>query len=384
MIKLPNNLKKIGGMAFADSMSMVISASFWFFIGSQLEPDEYGKIMFYISISNIASVISLMGATNALMIYPSKNINLESTFYVLTLVIGFFSSLVIFLMFYNIGSSLLVIGLVIYGLVTSELIGRKLFNQYSKFILLQRIVMVSITISLYQFIGKEWILLGVSISYFPLIYQIIMGLRRYKINIELLKQKIEFIKYAYLENILGSGASYLDRIIIPQLFGFTVLGHYSLGLQFFNLLVILPLIVTKYIIPNQISDNNSKLKLNTLIFSVCVTIISFVIGPQVIESFFPKFDGLDNIIRIISLGVIPIVISQVYFYPKFLALEKSKTILWNSILSILTSIILIILLGQIYGQEGVVIAFVTGTVVSAIHYFISNKKLKNKTFRKNS
>ena len=74
---------------------------------------------------------------------------------------------------------------------------------------------------------------------------------------------MHFIIPQYFQTLSGSLSGSLDKLIIAPLFGFTLLGNYSLGLQVYALLTLLPAVVVKYIIPQDSSGiENKKLKSN--------------------------------------------------------------------------------------------------------------------------
>ena len=153
--------------------------------------------------------------------------------------------------------------------------------------------------------------------------------------------------------------------------GFAILGNYSLGLQFFSLLSILPTMSVKYLTAQDIAKiPNKKLKKIIVLMSIGVAILGFTVGPMIISYIFPKFVESGEIIRIISLAVIPVTIQSTYYFPKFWALEKNRLILFTSMITVSAQIIGILTLGPLYGTIGIasalVISMVCGTVSAAI------------------
>ena len=51
--------KGLLSIGFADVVGSVISGLFWLYIASQLNPDFYGEIVFFISIAGLAQMVSL-------------------------------------------------------------------------------------------------------------------------------------------------------------------------------------------------------------------------------------------------------------------------------------------------------------------------------------
>ena len=135
-----------------------------------------------------------------------------------------------------------------------------------------------------------------------------------------------------------------------------LLGNYSLGLQFYSLLNLLPSLTVKYFIGQDISRiPNKKLKKIVVLIAIGIAILGSTIGPTIISDIFPKFTESENIIRIISWALVPATIQATYYFPKLWAAEKNNIILIAStIIAAGTQIIGILILGILYsGAIGV-------------------------------
>lgn len=373
MGKIWNKSKDISFIGLADVLGAGIAAIFWFYVASVLGPETYGEIAYFISIAGLVSTFSLLGASNTITVYTAKNIPLQTALYILTISAGVISSIIVFLIFYNIGASFLVLGYIIFGLVIAEILGRKLYKTYAKFVLTQRILMVGLAIGLYQVIGESGILIGISASFSPYIIGIIRGFIKTPINFSLIKERAGFLANSYLQTLSGTLGGSLDKIIIAPLFGFGLLGNYSLGLQFLTLITLLPTAVGKYLIPQDSSGiENKKIKKIIILFSVGLAVLGFTLGPLVVSSVFPKFIEAEEVIRIVSISVIPSTVAMTY-QSKFLGREKSRQVLISSGIWTGTQIIGIIILGQIYGVNGIAASLVIGATASAIYAIIADK-----------
>jgi O-antigen/teichoic acid export membrane protein len=373
MGKFKNKLLDLSSVGIADIFASAISAFFWFYIASLMSPEKYGELTYFLSIAGVASAISMLGAHNTLIVYSAKNVKIQPAMYVLTLMVGSVSSLIIFVIFFSIGTSFLILGYIIFGLVTSELIGRKLFRSYSIYVIIQRVLSVSLAVGLYYILGNEGILIGMAISFAPYIIWIIKGFQKSKINFELVKDKFPFIINNYFLSLTSALHGSLDKLLIAPLFGFAILGNYSLGIQFNYLLYIIPMIVGKYIIPyDSTGVENKKLKKIIILISVVLAILGSTIGPVVISFFFPSFIEAEDVIRIVSWAIIPGTISLVY-QSKFLGAEQSRRVLYMSIYGTVTQIIGIVVLGTLYDVNGIAVALVLGYSAVAGYAIISEK-----------
>jgi len=381
MGNIKQKILDISTIGIADIVTAGIAAIFWFYLAAIIGPDTYGEITFLMSIAAIGASISLLGAVNTIVVYSAKKIPIQSTIYLLTLISGAISSIVIFGVFASIGTSLLVFGYIIFGLVTSDLLGRKLFRSYSKFVIIQKILMAILSLGFYFLIGAEGVLIGMALSYSPLLIKIVKTFREQKMNFKLVKNKFNFILSNYLETLSGTLHGSLDKIIIAPLFGFYFLGNYSLALQFYFLLSIIPTIVYKYIVPHESSGNpNKKIKKLLIIASIIISFLGFTIGPEIISWLFPKFLDSSNIIRIVSWSIIPQSISIIY-QSKFLSSERSRNVFLMSISGTIAQIVGIIILGSIYQVNGIAMGFVLGFIISALTGYILDK-FDNKSLMK--
>jgi len=373
MARIWEKFKDLSSISIADISATGISAVFWFYVAFILGPETYGHITYAISIAALASTISLLGAANTLTVYTAKKIPIQPTLYILTLSAGLISSIVVFFIFYDIGTSLLILGYIIFGLIIAEILGHKLYKEYAKYVLTQRILMVSLAIGFYYIIGEDGILIGIASSFAPYIVRIVKGFRKNKINFKLVKKRIGFMTNSYLQTLSGVLSGSLDKLIIGPLFGFALLGNYSLGLQFLALLTLIPISVGRYLMPNDASGNeNKKLKKMIILFSIGLAILGFIIGPIVITSVFPKFTEAEDVIRIVSISVIPSTIAMTY-QTKFLGREKSRLVLISSSIWTGTQIIGILILGNYFGVNGIAFSLVLGTTAAAVYSFFADK-----------
>lgn len=375
MTRLTDKLKDISIVGITDVSSAGISGLFWFYVAFMLGPEVYGEIAYFLSIASLVSTVSLLGAANTITVYTAKKIPLQTALHILTLSVGTIASIVVFLIFFDIGTSFLILGYIVSGLVIAEIFGRKIYKTYAKFVLTQRVLMVILAIGLYYAIGENGILIGIAASFSLYSIVIIHGFKNYTINFVLVKERIGFIVNSYLQTLTGVFTGTLDRIIIAPIFGFALLGNYSLGMQFLTLISLLPNAVGKYLIPQDSSGfENKKLKKLIILFSIGLAVIGFSIGPWIISSVFPKFIEAEEIIRIVSIAVIPNTIAMTY-QAKFLGREKSRLVLISSSIWVGIQIIGIIILGNIYGINGIAAAYVLASITSTIYCILADKSL---------
>jgi len=369
-------LKNVGILGFSDIIGVGISSIFWFYLATIIDTYQYGEIHYFLGIAGVAFVVSLIGTSNTITVYTAKNVKIQSTLYLLSLIGGLVSFIVIISMFYRFDAAIMVFGYIISELALSYLLGKKLYSSVSKNVLLQKILTFVFGISFYYFFGIEGIIYGLVLSYSHFILIIYKKFRDSKIDFSLVKDNRSFITYNYLESLVGGLRGQIDKIMIVPLLGLSVLGNYALAFQVYSVLMILSNVIYKYILPQDSSGiSTKKIKQITFVISIGITIFGIVILPFVIPTIFPKYIQASNAIQIMSVAIIPSTIS-LFLVSKFLTLEKSKIILFGRLISLISIILGIMILGSIFGVVGIATAFVLSSIIPTI-FFIIVLKSKN-------
>jgi O-antigen/teichoic acid export membrane protein len=366
-----NGLFSIG---ISDVLGAVISSALWLYFATILDVEAYGEIFYIFAIGNMATSISLLGSRHTLMVYVPKNIRFESSIFLLVLILGSIVSLASFVIYSNYTLSFYILGGVIFGLSAAEILARKLYRNYFKFLIIQKSLMVALSLVLYYLIGINGIILGTGLSFLPYLLIVIREFQITKINFSLLKPRLGFMMNSYGQNLLATFSKQIDLLMIAPLLGFTLLGNYHLGIQFIGMFQLLPLIVMKFTLPHDASGNhNTNLKITTILVSIGFTILIILFTPIIIPIFFEKFIYAIDLIQILSLSLIPVSLNTSYA-SKFLGNEQYKIITVATILLILVHISGIFILGEIYGIIGVALSYVLSISSQTIFYFIMDKR----------
>ncbi len=377
MAKL-GKIKEIGIISIGDIIGGALGGIFWFYLASQMEPDVYGEIQWFLGIAAALSYIALFGSQNTIIIYVAKNIKIQSTFNFISLVSSFLISLIVILVFpsfYKIDIGLILFAYVINSLAISDLLGRKLYSSYSKYELLQKILTVVLGIGFFHLIGYEGIILALAFSYVFYLKRIIQNFKEMKIDFSLLKSRIGFITNNYLLVLLSGFQGQVDKILVVPFLGFTILGNYSLALQMLAVLMILPNILFKYFLSEDASGNsNRKMKIFGILGSIIISFLGILLLPTLISIFFPKFTSTVEIIPIISIFVIPNTVS-LFWESKLLSELKSKYVLVGNLISFGVMISGMIILGTMLGIVGIAISLLLNSLVRCSIFYYGIKKL---------
>ncbi len=325
---------------------------------------------------------SMLGSRNSIVVYEAKKIELRNTLFSISILGGIVGSIVLWIMFQRLDIIVLTFGMVFAELSIGYFLGRKLFTKYAIFIILQKILMITISIGFYLISGIEGIIYGIGISYMPYIIIIFKCLKESKFDLILLKKHSGFVINNYTYLIMGNIRSNLDKILIAPLIGFGVLGNYSLAFQIYLILMVFTNIIFKYTLTHDAEGFISKKFMTTVILiSVIFSLIGSFLVPTIIPYFFSNFINSIDAIQILSFAVIPNTISLLYS-SKFLGNEKSRYVLSGTIMSSILYLVLIYFIGLSLQLIGISISYLISSIVYTIFLIILHKKYLNNNFEK--
>ena len=371
-------LKELSFIGSADIIGTGITAVFWFFLASQISPERYGEIFYYIGIAATAAAFALIGAQNTITVYSSKNIKVESTLYFLSLILGVIASFILIVIFYRTDIIFLLFGYVINTLAMGKLLGTQSFLSYFKHTLIQKVLTLVSGILSFVIFGADGIIFALAISYASFIIVIYNRFKQTKINFSLLKGRVKFIINNYVIEVLTKLNANLNRLIVVPLLGFGILGNFSLALQVVNVGLIFTVIIFKYTIPyDALGEENKKLKKVSLLISIVMVFLGALVVPSIIPIFFPEYEEVTDVIRILIFSIIPMTLTKIYS-SKLLGDENSQRILYSKIASIITFVIAIIILSPDYGIIGLALSYLLSTVAETVCLIPQIKIYKNK------
>ena len=368
--------KGLLSIGFADIVGSAIAAFFWLYIATQLNPDVYGELIYFISIAGLAQMVSLLGSSNALTVYTAKNVKIQSTLFLISILAAAISLAIITIFYNRIDAGLLAVGFVVFSLVNSVILGKKLFVKYSKLVLSQKILTLILGIGLYFVFDVYGIIYGLALSYIPHLVVFVKEFSRTKIDFALLKPRKGFIINNYVMSLTAGLGGTVDKLIIAPVLGLALLGNYSLALQMFTMMMVFSEIVYKYLLPFDASGkSNKKIRQIALVVSIIIAILGVTILPNVVDWLFPKYVDATDAIQILSVGVVPGTISILYS-SKFLGMEKSKFVMTAKLVSLGVMFGGFLYFGPIYGAIGLAWIIVAIFTWESIFLFIMNRTLR--------
>jgi len=363
-------IKNLTAVGVSNLISNGISGIFWVYLASLLGVDGYGELGFLLAIMGTSGALASFGTINTLIVYVSKGEKIQATLFFIVLCSATIIGIISFLIFQNEAIAIFPLGYVIFSSILFDLLGRKCFVNYGKFMVSQRIIMVVLALLLYQQFEIYGIVLGYSFSFFPFIFLMVRGFKESKIDFSILKEKTVFMTNNYVTHVLKIINLNIDKLIILPLLGTGILGTYQLGFQIFSLAMILPNIVITYTLPHDaVGTKNKNLKKYAFFLIGAITVITILFSPILIPQILPQFEESIQVIQIMSLAFIPSALSILYS-SELLGSERTKIILIGTIISISILSVGIVLLGGNYGLLGISISFVLAKIAEFIFLYI--------------
>ena len=314
--------------------------------------------------------LASFGTINTLIVYVSKGEKIQATIFCIVLISATIIGIISYFVFQNEAIAIYPLGYVIFSSVLFDLLGRKSFVNYGKYMIVQRVIMVSLALLLYQQYGINGIVLGYSLSFFPFIFLMYRGFKESRIDFSILRGKTVFITNNYVTHVLKIIYLNIDKLMIFPLFGSMVLGPYQLGFQIFSIAMLLPNIVIQYTLPHDaIGAKNIKLKKIAVIVCIIITVLAILGAPIIIPEIFPEFKESVEVVQIMSLALIPSSLSVLYS-SELLGTERSRIVLFGAIIGISVIVIGIFTLGKHYGLVGLTASFVIAKIAEFLFLHI--------------
>ena len=367
--------KNLTALGSSYIISNAISAIFWLFLASRLDVDQYGELGYLLAIVGTVGAFGLIGSNNTLTVYVAKGVKIQATVFLMTLIAGTVLSLGLLAFTQNILISFYPLALIIFSTVIFDLLGKKSFTNYGKYLVIQRILMVTFALIFLEIWGVNGIIFGYTLSLGVFVFLTYKAFQEGKIDFKLLKDRKNFILNSYGTHILEVISINIDKLIIFPMFGALILGPYQLGFQIFVVLMILPHIVTQYTLPHDATGvKNKSLKKYTMIISGIITGLTVILSPILIPIIFPKYIESIGVIQIMGFALIPTALTMI-LTSELLGKENSKNVILSNFVGMIGLIIGVIALGEIMGLLGLALSLVIGRSLQCVSLLIFKNRI---------
>jgi len=366
-------IKDLLALGSSNILASAILGIFWLYLASLLEKSEYGELGFFMSVVNVGAAIALLGTRQTVVVYEPKNRNVFYPSFIIVLISSNVTALVSYIIFQNIFVSFLIIGVAIFGLLISGIQAKQRYLAVSKYTLLRTPIIVALALTFYYLLGMNGILLGYFIASLFILKELSYLIKNKKIEFSSLKQKFSFMIHSYATRLSEVLFAWGDKIIIGILFGFILLGDFYFAFQYFALILAIPRAVGQYLVPQESQGKkNKKIKQFSIVIACGVALLSIVLVPDGVRMFIPKYEDAILPIQIMSISIIPAVISSIQ-QSEFAGKENSKVILIGQIIKSGIYIALIIVLGINFGIIGLAIGVLISNIAQVMYNLFVNK-----------
>jgi len=356
-------------ISIANITELSLNAIFWFVLLTSVSKTEFGEIAYVLSTVMFVFGLSRFGLNKLIIVYGAKEQPVYGPAYLLGLIFSGTAAIIVFLVTQNPFISILVVGMMMFELMISTFVSKSQFFKSSSFLIIRRIISVVIGISLYFVLGVNGILLG----YFLGSLLGIIGIKNLfstNFSIRSLKPKSRFLLSTYTVGLFVTLIEFGIPITIGTIFSYELLAGYQISYQFLLVLIGIPVILTTYLLPKESTgQSNRSLKFYSILITVILVIIAVFSIPFAIENFLPQYGDSILAMQIMSLAVLPLLISTI-IETTFLGNEKTKFILISGAVQVITVFPLILILGQMLETTGFVIAVLISFVAKTLSNFI--------------
>ncbi len=351
-------------------ISQIILGLFWLYLASILSKSSYGELGFLMSIVNVAAVVSVLGLASTVVVYGAKKENVFPASLIIVLIVTSFTAIGTFFLFQNFAVSILVMGQAFFALMIAAINSQKRYGKLSGYRILRSIATIIFTLILYQYLGLNGIILGYFVATLFIVKEIFILFKGRKIDFSVLRSKIYFTTYSFINRLSNVFFYWGDKAIIGVIFGFSMLASYQLAGQYLLLLEGIPRSIMVYLVPQESEGRKNKnIKIFAIVVSVLIATVSILAVPVVVVEVLPDYEDAIIPIQILSLSVIPLTISAIQ-QSEFLGRENSKVVLIGGVLQSGLYLLFIPLLGNPFGLEGISIGLLIASIVRIIYNFI--------------
>jgi O-antigen/teichoic acid export membrane protein len=367
-----NSLKNFSFVGIGRIVTIALTALFYLLFAKLLQPEIYGELSLILAIAGTFSTVSILGLNLSIQVYRAKNESQISD-QIITLFLILTSVAAVILIAFDPIAAVLCVGMSFFLMNQGYLFGLKEYKKSMLYSVVKSVTFFVIPILLYFVLEIPGIVLGMAISNF------LGGIPMYRsLKIKSLHGMKHHYKIIFHNFGLTLGVhlpSVVDKLIIAPLFGFFIVGVYQFNFQVFIALGVLPGILYGYLVSEESSGiGHRKLSNLAIITSIILVIIVFFLAPILVPIFYPKYlDGVESL-QIITIAIIPQTVGAIYG-SKLLARESTK-IGYSAIVQIGSLLLLIALLGNLYGLIGLALAvLISQTANTLFLYYLYRKSI---------
>ena len=363
--------KKFSFVVIGRIFGGILQGLFFIIFAYLLKPNEFGELSYLIAIAGFFSILFRFGFNQSLLILLGKN-NSE-----LVPQLNFISLIGItigglFLLPYNFNLSFLCIGISFFTLSQYFLLGKKQFKNFLLISIIKGLLMIILSLILFQFFEINGIIFGVGITSILLSFYYLRSLSSLKFPINF-KENFKF----FLNNFGVDSSMHLtrtiDKIIIAPFLDFNLIGIYQFNLQILLGLEMLPIAFHNFFLSEESNNKkNKKIEIYSILITILIIAIVVILSPIVILNYFSDYSEGIFSLQIMVLSLLPLTIGTILTAK--IQSDYRKNTGSSVIVKIGIFIILIFSLGTFYGNIGLSLSILFSYTAYAIYLVYLTRK----------
>lgn len=369
------SIKNFSYLGMGRIFSIAFQALFYLLLAAFIEPEIFGELHLILALAGTFSIFSLFGLKLSIQVsYAKKKFELADQITTLFVILTSVAALILILI--EPIAALLCVSLSFFAMARASLLGLSEYKKYMYFSMLKSGTFFVIPFILYFTFDIPGIILGMAISNF---IGSIPFFKRIKITkIISLKNHYKVLLHNFGVNAGSQLPDVLDKLVIVVFFSFFVVGVYQFNLQVLIALSVLPGVLGQFLISEESKGIGHK-KLSYLIVfaSIILAIISIFLAPILVPIFYSNYtEGIEGL-QIMVIAIIPRAINAIYG-SKLIARE-STVVGYTAIVRIGSLLILLSILGQLYGLVGLALAVLISISATTLFTYILFKRSEHIT-----
>lgn len=379
---------------FWGSASKIFSYILVLILGNIYLVEEYGNASYFLAVFNVIMTIALFGVPDSIIPWIIKKKDYRSVISFLYF-FGFITFIVLLIISFKaplmLPLSFMVLVILLLNLIFSFM---RVNEDYGNVGMLKSILVLFVII--FAICLRNYGSFGILLSYLiGNMIILLISLFYIKNNLNELKPKSK-INWNFVREYLVSGIAvsiiiisfsflgWIDSIILGLMSNMTEVGRYSISSSFSNLITLIPLTLSVFLITRGSGIVSKRLAqevqkrviMISYSLSLILSIALAIICPILIKIFFPKYIGIENYIIILLMGI---VFYSIYFiiYSFFISRLEVKKVITPIVLAAIVNIILDISLIPSLGVTGICLATVISHLIPLIWLSYKIKFMKN-------
>jgi O-antigen/teichoic acid export membrane protein len=379
LLKFLKSNKGLVYIILGNIFGAILTGGFWLLLASLQSVEEYGETSYLISMASLASSFALLGLNTAITTFiPKGHTKIHVAANQVILISSIIAGLIVAQRDWLLG--LFVVGMTFWMMSIYEFLGRKSYKKYAIANIGARGCQLLLSIIFYYLIGIPGIIIGFTISFFLFSHRYFLSIKYFTKDFSEISGQMKFALHSYSFNMSNALLMYFDKIIIPSIFGYAILGYYQLGFQFLMFLGMVPISFFQYLIPEESSGHKkTKLRIAGFGLSIGLAALLYFLSPTLVNVFFPQYQNSLDAIRVISIGIIPMMIAYI-INSKFLSEGNTRGVVIGAIIYQILQITLMILLGRLIEVTGIALSVVISLTGQAL-FLLLYKKLSKKVIQ---